>query len=254
MTNAAPIISIDTGLSLTSKPKCAKCAWGTNSKGKAVVTDPCPRHTRKYQGGDHVSLTADQMEKFLRAAEARGKRELALFLFGFVHGCRISEVANAKLADLHFDSHTVTIRRVKGSKNSQPKFLRDAFGYDEEKVLREYIEHDRRSTIGADASPLFLSQKTDGEGNARPLTTTQLYRLFVSIARDAGIPELQQHPHVMRHSMGFLLRKSGARLETIQQVLGHVNINSTAIYSKASQEEADEQVDQMFQRMNHKKI
>jgi site-specific recombinase XerD len=167
--------------------------------------------------------------------------------------CRIAEMAKQKLSDLHFDSHTVTIRRVKGSYTSQPHFVSDLCGFSEETVLRDYLE-ERKQSIGADASDwLFLSQKMNGE-EARQLTTTQIYRLFVAIAQKAGIPEQRQHPHVIRHTMGINLRKHGARLEDIQKVLGHVSISSTAVYSKSSQEEADKRVDEMFKRLNHRKL
>ena len=64
-------------------------------------------------------------------------------------------------------------------------------------------------------------------------------RFMQKYGRLAGIDEDRLHPHCCKHSLGTLMRKNGADIKTIQLALGHKNINSTAVYMNASEDEVD---------------
>jgi type 1 fimbriae regulatory protein FimE len=54
--------------------------------------------------------------------------------------------------------------------------------------------------------------------------------MFVRIAKDAGLAELNLHPHVLRHPCGYYLSEHGADLRVIQDYLGHREIRHTTRY------------------------
>src|SRR5262249_14076714 len=95
------------------------------------------RHPRKQM----VFLSPTELMALLRAAKARGPREHAMILVGYVHGLRASEVCRLKLADLDLRQGTLAVNRLKNSVSSvQP--LHPHRGQpllDEVKALRAYL-------------------------------------------------------------------------------------------------------------------
>jgi site-specific recombinase XerD len=62
----------------------------------------------------------------------------------------------------------------------------------------------------------------------KPLNQHVLCRTFRAAARTAGIPH-RVTPHALRHSYATRLLESG--VDTVQILLGHVNIATTAVYT-----------------------
>ena len=63
-----------------------------------------------------------------------------------------------------------------------------------------------------------------------PLKPRAVQVLFDRIAKDAGLDDLNLHPHVLRHSCGYALSDRGADLRVIQDYLGHKQIRHTVRY------------------------
>lgn len=67
-------------------------------------------------------------------------------------------------------------------------------------------------------------------------------KIVAPIMRAAGIPDSLCHPHVLRHTFATLyMQRDGARLEHLQQLMGHASIDTTAQYlhTTATELEAD---------------
>jgi len=60
-----------------------------------------------------------------------------------------------------------------------------------------------------------------------------------NLGKLADIPEHKRFIHCLKHTAGVLMRQSGAKLEEIQEALGHKNINNTRVYLRTTQEEVD---------------
>lgn len=71
------------------------------------------------------------------------------------------------------------------------------------------------------------------------LSSTQFYRIFCRIAREAGLPDHKGHPHVLKHSLATHLVRRDVNLAKVQRALGHRSINSTMAYVGLSDQEAD---------------
>jgi integrase/recombinase XerD len=200
------------------------------------------RSKRHYHGSDRPSFSVEQVKKFLHTAEQFGKRELAMFTLGLAYGLRVSEIADMKVSDINFTEKKITLRRLKGSNTSRQGF-RAVNGYTVEGVLRDYLEERKTNEGAGSTDTLFLSQKKTG------VDSSTIYRLFAAICEKAGIPKEFQHPHVLRHTTGQLLYDGGARLEEIQQVLGHRSINSVTIYARPRMDVVNKTVDKIFSEL-----
>lgn len=87
--------------------------------------------------------------------------------------------------------------------------------------------------------------KGDGHIHRRTMQATVL-----SLMVKAEIPNVHRAVHALRHTMGAQLRKAGADIRNIQQVLRHADISTTQIYTEMTQEELKKQLPKRF--ANHR--
>src|SRR5260221_87959 len=69
-------------------------------------------------------MSAEQLERFLKAAKEYGPREHAMFLFAVAHGARAQEIANLRITDINSHSEQIHIARLKGSLASTQNLLK----------------------------------------------------------------------------------------------------------------------------------
>src|SRR5215469_7667980 len=86
-------------------------------------------------------MTAEQLERFLKAAKEYGPREHAMFLFAVAHGARAQEICNLRLSDVNFHNEQVHIARLKGSLASTQTLLRVKGNslFDERAALKAWL-------------------------------------------------------------------------------------------------------------------
>lgn len=98
------------------------------------------------------------------------------------------------------------------------------------RAIKEYLEV--RPNKG---KYLFVSQKSDR------LSESQLYRIIRKYADMAGI---KAHPHTLRHTFAIkLLREGKIDLATLQNLMGHADIKTTARYLTTSMEDLENAVE-----------
>jgi integrase/recombinase XerD len=147
----------------------------------------------------------------LAAPKSLGHR--AILTTMYASGPRVSEVANLKVADIDSHRGVLWIRSGKGHKDRQtllpPKLV---------ELLREYWRWKRPADL------LFPGRKP-----GRPLNPASIFRVCRKAAKDAGISKVV-HPHSLRHAFATHLLESGVNLRTIQFLLGHARLETTARY------------------------
>jgi site-specific recombinase XerD len=179
------------------------------------------------------SLERNEILSLLKLAASESTRNHAMILLAFKHGLRVSEVCALRVGDIDLKNGIITIRRLKGSLTSAQDLL-DVPGQplvSEKRVLKAWLEE--RETYHDASDFLFLSQKGGG------LDRSAFFRAFQSLAQRARLPKTKQHPHCLKHSLGFFLVEQGVSLPSIQQTLGHKSLASTGVYLKVTDARAN---------------
>lgn len=166
------------------------------------------------------SLTVEELERLRDACEK--VRERALVEFIFSTGLRVSEVKDTNIEDLHFGDNNSLRVIGKGDKEREVYFSPKA---------KLYIEKYIRSRN--DACPaLFVSiKRPHGRIGVRTIEKS-----ISDIAQRAGFDKAV-FPHLLRHTMATLAIQAGAKLTTVQHLLGHEDPSTTQIYAETSLEE-----------------
>lgn len=146
-------------------------------------------------------------------------RDRAFLAILYATGCRVSEVANMQLRDLHLEERYC---RALGKGNKERMVSLNPLAI---KALRAYLEHERPSMARKkDPGALFLSR------TGRALTRMMLWKLVRRYAQRIGADE-RVSPHTLRHSFATHMLAGGAEIRALQEMLGHASISTTQIYT-----------------------
>jgi integrase len=184
------------------------------------------------RNGSMVHLEPAEVLALLKTAKANGPRAWAMLLMTYKHALRASELCNLTLDDVDLKNATIVVERLKGSLRTTQAITghRGEPLLDEVKALREWLRE--RPHDGSDF--LFTSQK------GGRLHRSQFFRVFRSVAADAGLPPEKQHPHVLKHSMATHLVAANVNLALVKTQLGHKSINSTLRYVTTTDRQASQ--------------
>lgn len=150
-------------------------------------------------------------------------RDRAILETFYATGLRVSEMAALNLDDLHID---VGYLRCTGKGN---KMRVVPFGDAARACLERYLR-DARGAFTGDTPDRSVFLTYRGRGFSRQ----GLWKLIKTYARRAGIQK-NVSPHTLRHSFASHLLANGAPLRVIQEMLGHVDIATTQIYTHVDQ-------------------
>ena len=167
--------------------------------------------------GARQALSVEELERLRDAC--KGYREKALVEFLVSTGCRLSEVAQLRAADLDLVGRTVKVTG-KGDKDRVVYFSVRA-----RLMVQEYMVS-RKGGTG-----LFVSSKSPYE----PLKPRAIQRIIRAISERAGL-EKHVHPHLLRHTFATHALNGGMDVTVIQKLLGHEDVSTTQIYAEMSDE------------------
>lgn len=159
-----------------------------------------------------------------------GIRDRAILLFFAFTGRRRTEVASLRMKDLDLKSDPKSYRcRVKGG--AVKSFELPTICYD---ALKAYwIASGRLTTLhpnaGVFASLCDHSLTADGDPD-KPLSSRMMNKVLRRAAERADVDLATVRLHGLRHMAAKDLDRAGARLQDIQEFLGHMNPNTTAVY------------------------
>jgi integrase/recombinase XerD len=175
-------------------------------------------------------FSLSEVERLLAAIPSdtpEGLRDRTLFELIYSAGLRVSEATGLTLDRLYLAEGLV---RVTG-KGGKDRFL--PLGSQALKWLAKYLE-DARPRLLKDArvTAVFLNFRGDDLGRKG------IWKNFKAYAVRAG---LEGKVHTLRHSFATHLLAGGADLRSVQELLGHVSINTTQIYTHVDQGELGRQ-------------
>ncbi len=151
-------------------------------------------------------------------------RDKAVLELLYATGVRASELANLKTADVNLDIGYLRCFG-KGNKERVVPVGRIAIA-----ATRAYLR-DLRPRLAKPQSQAFLLLSRTG----RPLSRIEIWRLVKKYAVRAGMPR-NVTVHTLRHCFATHLLSGGADLRSVQEMLGHVDIGTTQIYTHVDHE------------------
>ena len=177
------------------------------------------------------AIKDEDIEKMRRACKTA--RQSALFEFLYSTGCRVSEVKELNQNNLDFDSRSCIVHG-KGDKEREVYFSVGA------KIQIKLYLDSREDTEDA----LFVTDRRVN-GKFHRISVDCIRRDIENLGKWAGIKE-HTNPHRLRHTYATHLLNKGAPLEVVQDLMGHVRIETTKIYCQLSGERRREQYRKYF--------
>ncbi len=155
-------------------------------------------------------------------------RDKTIFELLYSCGLRISEAVELKMSDIDFENRLL---KVKG-KGEKERIV--PFGDEALRLLKLYNTSSRPYIIGGRQSEfVFISKK------ALKLNRKSVWRLLKGYVDRTRISK-NITPHTLRHSYATHLIENGADLRSVQELLGHVDISTTQIYTHLAQKKLKE--------------
>jgi Site-specific recombinase XerD len=173
------------------------------------------RDARQYKGLEESDL------RKLRAEIHRNRSSLHICIIELLlgTGLRVSELCNIRLQDIEISERKGSIK-VLGKGNIYRTL---PLNKDVRKAVKDYL--DVRPAVDSDF--LLIGQRGAFKRNAINL-------ILEKYGQRVGV---EVTPHQLRHSLGYRLVKENIEITTIQQILGHDNIQTTNLYTVTTEQD-----------------
>jgi len=193
-----------------------------------VVRDPSERlETPKRWRTLPEVLGVEEIERLLAAPsldEPLAFRDRAMLELAYGAGLRVSEWISLTVRDVMLQDHLVRVFG-KGAKERLVPIGRRAIG-----AIAIYLREQRpKLEKGEGKGVLFLNAR------GQPLSRMGAWKILRKYVKQAGIKK-PVSPHTLRHSFATHLLEGGADLRAVQEMLGHVDISTTQIYTHVDRE------------------
>lgn len=179
-------------------------------------TPKVPKTLPKY-------LTLDESKRLLEAVNGKNiERDYCIICIFLNCGLRISEIVGLNLDDIKVD-HI----RVLGKGNKERiVYLNDATA----QAINDYLVVRKRMAL-PQQNALFLSNRRTR------LSRETVHSMVKNTLLKAGLDREKYSSHKLRHTAATLMLKNGVDVRTLQEVLGHENLNTTQIYTHVDNSE-----------------
>jgi len=168
-------------------------------------------------------LTTEEVSRLLRMPDLEkknGLRDRAMLELLYATGLRVSELIGLTADQINWkEAHLIV--EGKGRRERLVPIGTTALA-----ITRRYL---RTRPADSQEAPLFLARGLKG------FTRVGFWKLIKRYTKLAGITKTVS-PHTLRHSFATHLLAGGADLRIVQEMLGHVDIGTTQIYTHIDRE------------------
>ena len=170
-----------------------------------------PRELPPYHSQTEIEALIAQAEIGLYHQKPWHKeRNKAMILTFCYTGVRKQELLNLKVSDIDFERRLLFVRQGKGRKDRMIP------------LAERLIEPLRLQCAGKSAQDIVYTG----------LNPRSVYRVITRLAQACGLQGV--HPHTLRHYFATRLVELGVNIRVIQELLGHADLSTTAIYLDVS--------------------
>lgn len=200
--------------------------------GYLSLTNQCPQslgesidHPRIYRLEKTPSFVPwDKLQAIIEEKShltGKGMRDYAILLLLSIYGMRCGEVTGLRLKDIDWRDETIYLRR---SKNGRPQVL-PLLPVVGDAIIR-YIKEVRFNDVKEER--IFLKM----DAPHHPIGNQAVYHMVSAALKEKGVELKHYGAHSIRHACATRLINTGHSMKEIADLLGHVRLNTTAIYAK----------------------
>lgn len=171
-------------------------------------------------------LYYQDLEKLLECPDTKtsiGIRDRLLLELLYSTGVRVSELISIKITDIKKNEQKIYIT----GKGQKMRIV--LYGTICKEKLEQYLEIRSSFLQKGDSDYLLLNER------GKPLTPQGVRYILEQIIKKNAL-SFHVHPHMLRHTFATHLLNEGADLKTVQELLGHENLETTGIYTHVSNE------------------
>ncbi|ARK29492.1 Tyrosine recombinase XerD [Halalkalibacter krulwichiae] len=140
----------------------------------------------------------------------------------YATGMRVSELIQLTVTDTHL---TMGFVRCIGKGNKERII---PLGSKATEALKRYLEQSRHKLMKQNRHDILFVNH-----HGRALSRQGFWKILKQLAEKANIKK-ELTPHTLRHSFATHLLENGADLRAVQEMLGHVDISTTQIYTQVT--------------------
>ncbi|MCF8229500.1 MAG: site-specific tyrosine recombinase XerD [Bacteroidales bacterium] len=191
---------------------------------KIIESDPtelleAPRISRKLPDTLNI-VEIEKMFESIDRSKAEGERNRCILEVLYGCGLRVSELINMKISNIYFRDGFI---RILGKGRKERLVPLGEIAARHIKIYMEEVRVHIRPLKGEE-DYLFISKR------GKRLTREMIFVIIRQLAQKAGIRK-KVSPHTFRHSFASHLVEGGADLRAVQEMLGHISITTTEIYT-----------------------
>jgi len=187
---------------------------------------------QRFQRAEVRYLTPDELAAILAQPNlniAEGRRDAVMLSLLYDTGARVQELVDIKVRDVRLESPAQVLLHGKGKKTRVVPLLSGTVN-----LLTEYIHEHRLDKLDSQDLPLFQNRHRTKLSRSGVSYVLGKYAWQANKVRAS--PEQHISPHTFRHTKAMHLLQAGNPITTIQAILGHADLKTSAIYASADLE------------------
>ncbi len=184
-----------------------------------------PKKENKLPSYLTIKEIKDMLNYFSEKSNLSDKdyRNFCMIYLMYSCGLRVSELINLEIKNINTIEKLIKIKG-KGRKEREVPINNDCLSN-----INNYTKNIRNKSKIIDKNILFLNK------NGKKISRQYIFTIIKKAINDLDINKIIS-PHSLRHSLATHLLENGADLRSVQEILGHTNIETTEIYTHITEE------------------